>query len=162
MPHSRYIWFTFLVLLLVVGGCSQESGADGAQEPSAQTEDFVPYIIEDSNSILTYANGVQVYMVKEGPGRFPGQSMDIRIDYHGLLADGKVFDSSFDRGEPLKLRLGDNKIIPGLEYAIQKMRFGTKAIVVVPPEMAYKDREDVPNVPPNSTLTFHVDILGAF
>lgn len=158
---NRY-WLCVLAALLVFGSCSRNTADENGAKPNVQTEEFVPYNIGDSTQFKTYANGVQVYTVLEGPGQFPRQNMSIQFNYHGMLMDGKVFDSSFNRGEPLKIRLGEGEIIQGLEYALQKMRFGTKAVVVIPPELAYKDREDVPDIPPNSTLAFHVDILGAF
>lgn len=159
----RYTLYTMVLLgsLLFLWSCGGSSNADEVV-PAPGSGNFTPYTIVDSSDVISYENGVKVYMVNEGPGRFPHQSMSILMDYQGYLEDGSIFDSSFDRGEALRVTLGQGQIIPGLEYAVQKMRFGTKAIVVVPPAVAYQDRTDVPGIPPNATLSFHIDVLGAF
>ncbi len=152
-----------MLLLVILAGCksaSQDESLTGASE--APSEPFVPYAIEDSTQMVTFGNGVSLYKVKEGPGNFPKAGMNILINYHGMLENGEVFDSSFDRNDPLRFRLGDKSLINGLEFAVGKLRFGTQAVVVVPPEQGYEDREDIPGVPPNSTLVFHIEVLGTF
>lgn len=158
----KILWLFAVTAMVLLGACSSKNSETGSADANANPVEFVPYIIEDSSKLLSYANGVKVYTVLDGPGQFPRQSMSMQFHYQGMLQDGKVFDSSYKRGQPLKVRMGEGEIIQGLEYALQKMRFGTKAIVVVPPELAYGAREDVTDIPPNSTLTFHVEVLGAF
>lgn len=150
-----------LLFLLIMAGCkaAEEKISDANEAP---VEDFKPYTIEDSTRIIQFGNGVGLYKVQEGPGDFPKAGMNILINYHGMLEGGKVFDSSFERNEPLRFRMGDNSLISGLEFAVGKLRFGSRAVVIVPPEHGYQAREDVPEVPPNSTLVFHIEVLGTF
>jgi len=159
---TRYILPAFV--LLVLAGCSSrpaDEGATSSESPEAITP-FQPYEIQDSTRIVTFGNGVSIYKVQEGPGNFPKAGMNVLINYHGMLESGKVFDSSFERDEPLRFRMGDKSLINGLEWAVGKLRFGSQAVVIVPPEQGYEDREDIPEVPPNSTLVFHVEVLGTF
>jgi peptidylprolyl isomerase len=160
-----------LIGLLMLAVLTQRCASDQAQEnnnsANAPEEDgtpsFSPYLIADSSDIVTYSNGLKVYLVQDGPGEFARDGMNIRMNYHGMLESGIVFDSSFQRDEPFFFTLGQTPIIAGLYQAVQKLRLGSKAIVIVPPHLGYSNREDrPPNIPENSTLLFHIDLLGSF
>lgn len=158
----------FFPMTLVLGACSstneQEelSPSGNTNSGNVNSSDFELYEIGDSARIVFYEDGLQLYTVLEGPGEFPVDGMTILVHYHGLLGDGSVFDSSYDRDEPLKVRLGTGKLIPGFEYSVKQLRMGSKAIAFIPPELGYGGKEDVPNVPPNSDLIFHIEVLGTF
>lgn len=155
-------------MALFLGSCSstneqEEMGARGnIGSGNEHTSGFDLYEIKDSARIVNYEDGLQLYTVLEGPGEFPVDGMTVLVHYHGLLGDGNVFDSSYDRGEPLKVRLGAGKLIPGFEYSVKQLRMGSKAIAFVPPELGYGSKEGVPNVPPNSDLIFHLEVMGTF
>ena len=167
MSRTSTVLLIAIALASILASCgrSEKAGAsDGNAEASDAPSpiDFTPYSVEDSARIVNYEDGLQLYTVLEGPGDFPVDGNDILVHYHGLLSTGKVFDSSYDRGEPLKVRLGQGKLIKGFEKAMKQLRMGSKAIAFIPPELGYGSKEDVPNVPPNSSLIFHLEVLGTF
>lgn len=106
----------------------------------------------------TTASGLQYQMLKVGTGDSPIASDTVLVNYEGRLADGKVFDSSYQRNQPAAFRL--DQVIPGWTEGLQLMKKGGKARFVVPPQLAYGDRDMGGGViPANSTLTFEVELL---
>ncbi len=95
---------------------------------------------------------------REGSGRSPSATDVVKVHYHGTLTDGKVFDSSVQRGEPASFPL--NRVIPCWTQGVQQMKVGGKAKLTCPPGLAYGERGAPPTVPPNSTLTFEVELLA--
>ncbi|MFN8923235.1 MAG: FKBP-type peptidyl-prolyl cis-trans isomerase [Sphingobacteriia bacterium] len=119
-----------------------------------------PYAIADSSQIVTTASGLQYYVVSKGAGNIPKPGYSILAHYHGMLADGSVFDSSFDRGQPFNFTLGQGQVIKGWDEAFGLLPVGTRAILIIPAGLAYGD-QDRPNIPGGSTLYFHVQLLAA-
>ena len=76
-----------------------------------------------------------------------------------MFADGKVFDSSYERGRPSTLSL--KRVIPGWTEGLQMMKGGGKARLVIPPDLAYGELGSPPAIPPNATLTFDIELLSA-
>lgn len=93
----------------------------------------------------------------EGSPR-PGNSDTVNVHYHGTNVQGKVFDSSVQRGQPTEFPL--DGVVPGFSIAIgQLMTRGTKIKVIIPPELAYGDQAVSPLLPGDSTLTFEIELL---
>jgi peptidylprolyl isomerase/FKBP-type peptidyl-prolyl cis-trans isomerase FklB len=109
--------------------------------------------------IKTLPSGVQYQVLSSGPadGPHPGASDEVKVNYEGKLINGKVFDSSFARGEPADFGL--QGLIPAWTEALQQMRPGDTWMLYVPPEMGYGDRASGP-IPPNSVLIFKIQLLG--
>lgn len=120
---------------------------------------FKPYEIKDSSLIQTYPSGLKIYIVEKGNGAIPKVGQTVIAHYHGVLPDGRVFDSSFERNQPFQFVVGKGQVIKGWDEAFQKLPVGTKAILIIPPELGYGDQQVGP-IPPNSTLIFHVEVLG--
>ena len=93
-----------------------------------------------------------------GTGEAPKATDRVKVHYHGTLADGTVFDSSVDRGEPVTFPL--NGVIKCWTEGVQKMKVGGKAKIVCPSDLAYGDRGAPPKIKPGSTLVFDVQLLG--
>jgi len=85
----------------------------------------------------------------------PELSDTITADFHGTLIDGSIFWSSIELGEPLTIQL--SKLIPGCQRAISRMRAGDLWRVFIHPNLAYGE-EGRPTIPPNSTLTFEINL----
>lgn len=98
--------------------------------------------------------------IVEGTGPSPSTGQTIVVHYTGWLENGKKFDSSVDRNDPLVFQIGVGQVIQGWDEGVISMKVGGKRKLTIPPEMAYGDR-NVGNglIPPNSTLIFEVELL---
>ncbi len=101
--------------------------------------------------------GVLYRVIKEGKGEMPKDTSLVRVHYEGKTVDGKVFDSSYERKEPVQLRA--NQVIPGWTMALTHMPVGSTWEVVIPYDKAYGDRE-TPQIKPFSTLIFKIELVG--
>jgi peptidylprolyl isomerase len=84
----------------------------------------------------------------------------VEIHYRGWLESGVEFDSSLDRGQPIRFRLGDGRVPRGLEQGIDGMRLFGRRRIVVPPELGFGDQGSPPLVPAGATLVFEVELLA--
>ncbi|HTY22054.1 MAG TPA: FKBP-type peptidyl-prolyl cis-trans isomerase [Desulfomonilaceae bacterium] len=105
--------------------------------------------------------GVKIEIVKEGQGPMPKNGQTLVVHYIGTLPDGTKFDSSRDRGQPFPFVLGAGKVIRGWDEAFAAMKVGTRAIITIPPALAYGPRGAGKVIPPNATLIFDVELLEA-
>jgi len=110
-----------------------------------------------ANPIEKLPSGVVVEHLKEGTGPHPDASDVVRVNYRGTLANGTEFDSSAKHGGPATFPLG--QVIPCWTQGLQTMRVGGKAKLTCPAATAYGDRSVGP-IPPNSQLTFEVELVG--
>ena len=83
----------------------------------------------------------------------------LKVQYTGTLADGTKFDSSYDHGAPFEFDLGAGSVIRGWDIGMAGMRVGGKRKLVIPPQLGYGSRS-AGSIPPNSTLTFIVELLA--
>jgi len=109
------------------------------------------------DGVVTLDSGLQYKVIKQGTGASPKADSKVKVHYKGTLVDGKVFDSSYDRGEPAEFPV--NQVIPGWTEALQLMKVGDKWQLVIPPELAYGERGAPPRIPPNAVLVFDVELL---
>ena len=107
------------------------------------------------------AAGLQIEVTQEGTGTVAENGMQVQVHYTGTLQDGTVFDSSRNRGEPLAFVLGEGRVIKGWEQGIAGMRVGEKRILTIPPELGYGAQGAGGVIPPNATLVFDVELMGA-
>ncbi len=103
-------------------------------------------------------SGLQYKVLKSGKGKSPGPTDVVTTHYKGTFLDGKVFDSSYDRGEPAQFPV--NRVIPGWTEALQMMKVGDKWQLFIPSKLAYGPRGQGSDIPPNATLIFEVELLG--
>ena len=112
---------------------------------------------KSKEGIKTLPSGVQYKVIKEGNGPIPADTSMVSCNYEGRTIDGKVFDSSYKRNQPLKLRC--NQTIKGWTDAMVHMPVGSVWEVYIPQELAYGEREQG-DIKPFSVLIFKIELLG--
>ncbi len=86
---------------------------------------------------------------------------NISVNYVGVsYSNGKEFDNSFDRGQPFQLQLGAGMVIPGWDQGIEGMKVGGRRQLIIPAELGYGAQGSPPDIKPNETLIFNVDLLA--
>lgn len=109
--------------------------------------------------LQTLPSGVTVQTYRQGAGGKPPTLSDVvRVHYQGTLSNGKAFDSSYSRGHPAELPL--EALIPCWKEVLQQMTPGAAVRIVCPPATAYGSRGVAGKVPPDSTLTFVIELLA--
>ena len=103
-------------------------------------------------------SGVIVTTLKAGTGPSPKASDKVKVHYHGTFADGSVFDSSVQRGEPITIRLAGG-VIKCWTEGVPLMKVGGKSRLVCPSDLAYGDQGRPPRIRPGATLVFEVELL---
>ena len=107
--------------------------------------------------VKTTASGLQYKVVKEGTGAQPKEKDTVMANYRGTLIDGTEFDSSYKRGQPATFPVSG--VIKGWTEALQMMKVGSKYQLFIPAKLAYGERAIGPDIGPNSTLIFEVELL---
>ncbi len=136
----------------------QQAAQDALADNLAASEAF----LADNGTrdgVVTLDSGLQYEVLETGPagGASPAVTDSVLAHYHGTLADGSVFDSSVDRGEPATFGL--SQVIAGWTEALQLMKVGDKWRLFIPPGLAYGEASPTPAIPPNSALIFDVELL---
>jgi FKBP-type peptidyl-prolyl cis-trans isomerase len=106
------------------------------------------------------ASGLEYIEVEPGTGAQAESGKTVSVHYTGKFQDGKVFDSSVSRGEPIKFPLGAGRVIKGWDEGIALMKEGGKAQLVIPPHLAYGESGAGGVIPPNATLVFDVELVS--
>ena len=109
--------------------------------------------------IKTTASGLEYKVEKDGTGAQPKPTDVVTVNYRGTLMDGTEFDSSYKRGQPATFPV--NGVIKGWTEALQLMKVGSKYQLFVPANLAYGERSVSPEIGPNATLIFEVELLDA-
>jgi FKBP-type peptidyl-prolyl cis-trans isomerase FklB len=102
-------------------------------------------------------SGLQYKVITAGTGASPVATDMVKVHYHGTLINGKMFDSSVERGEPAEFSV--DRVIPGWTEALQLMKVGDKWQLYIPAALAYGERGAGGVIPPNSVLVFDVELL---
>ena len=106
----------------------------------------------------TLPSGVVVTHLKQGQGAMPTADNTVRVNYRGTLPNGSEFDSSYKRHEPISFPL--RGVIPCWTQGVQKMKVGGKATLTCPAATSYGARGVPGVIPPNTVLTFEVELLA--
>ena len=106
------------------------------------------------------ASGLGYVDLVEGTGAQPKTGDSVRVHYTGWLENGKKFDSSHDRREPLVFAVGRGQVIKGWDEGVGSMKVGGKRKLVIPANLGYGSQGAGGVIPPNATLIFEVELLG--
>jgi len=117
-----------------------------------------PQAILDELQKTGTVSGLHIYDFTVGTGEEVQNGNLIAVHYTGVLPDGTVFDSSYDRGEPIVFQLGAGQVIQGWEQGLQGMRVGGRRLIAIPPDLAY-GANSVGSIPANATLIFDVELV---
>ncbi len=132
------------------------AGLLAASSLAAQNE--TPAIPEDKDPVTTDSGLTYSVLAEGGEGRTPVRGDMVKVHYTGWLTDGKVFDSSRQRGEPAEFPVG--WVIEGWNEALAMMTPGSRLKLTIPPDLGYGERGAPGTIPPNATLIFDVELLS--
>jgi FKBP-type peptidyl-prolyl cis-trans isomerase FkpA len=109
---------------------------------------------------LKHSHLMKIDKITSGTGPLPKTGQTVTVHYTGWLENGTKFDSSVDRDEPFAFVLGTSQVIAGWDEGVATMCVGDKVRLTIPPEKAYGAQGYPGAIPPNSTLTFEVELLS--
>lgn len=129
-----------------------------AELPKKNMEAGAAFLAKNKTAagVVTTASGLQYQVLRQGSGAKPAATDIVKVSYKGTLLDGKVFDSSYERNEPVEFPL--NQVIPGWSEGVGLMAVGSKYKFWIPSELAY-GAEGPQGIGPNATLVFEVELL---
>jgi len=113
---------------------------------------------KSQGGVVTLPSGLEYKILTQGTGPMPAATDTVVCNYRGTLINGTEFDSSYKRGQPATFPVGG--VIKGWTEALQLMPVGSKWQLFVPAELAYGERGPSPEIGPNSTLVFEVELLS--
>ena len=128
-----------------------------AQETAIAEE---AYLAESASKegVVSLPSGLQYKVITPGDGPSPLTTDKVKVHYKGSLADGTIFDSSYDRGQPTSFTVSG--VIKGWTEALLLMQVGSKWELTIPSKLGYGARGSGDRIPPNSTLLFEVELLA--
>ena len=134
--------------------------AENAKLAGPIKEEGEAFLLANSKNpgVTTLPSGLQYEVIKMGTGPKPTASSTVKTHYHGTLINGKVFDSSVERNEPISFPL--NGVIKGWTEGLQLMPVGSKFRFFIPYSLAYGERGAGADIKPFSALIFEVELLG--
>ena len=134
----------------------KEAAAEAGKVAKAVGEDFLAENAK-KDGVTVLPSGLQYEVIKEGNGKKPGATPQVKCHYEGTLVDGTKFDSSYDRGEPATFGL--NQVIPGWTEGVQLMGEGAKYRFFIPYNLGYGERGAGASIPPFAALVFIVELI---
>lgn len=134
----------------------EQEAAEIARANLEEGEEFLAENAEREDVEVT-DSGLQYEVLESGDGATPGPEDTVEVNYEGMLLDGTIFDSSFERGESVSFQV--NQVIEGWQEGLQMMSVGDSWMLYIPADLAYGENGQGP-IGPNEMLTFRVELLG--
>ena len=134
--------------------------AENAEKAKEAGKEGIAFLEENAKKedVSVTESGLQYEVIEAGEGDKPTAENEVTVDYEGTTIDGKVFDSSYARGEKISFGLG--QVIKGWTEALQLMSVGSKWKLIVPSELAYGEAGAGQMIAPNSDLVFVVELIS--
>ncbi|WP_213879851.1 FKBP-type peptidyl-prolyl cis-trans isomerase [Pseudomonas sp. dw_358] len=136
---------------------SEERMAKASADAEAAGKKFLAENAK-KDGVVTTASGLQYQIIKKADGPQPKPTDVVTVHYEGKLIDGKVFDSSIERGSPIDLPVSG--VIPGWVEGLQLMHVGEKVKLFIPANLAYGAQSPSPTIPANSVLVFDLELIA--
>ena len=140
-------WIVFFVFVGLLGG-------------GTLIVDAAPKMAMPDEGVQKTKTGLQYEDRVIGKGESPKMGQEVSVHYTGWLTDGKKFDSSKDRGQPIVFKIGVGQVIPGWDEGVSTMKVGGKRKLTIPPDLGYGAHGRNGVIPPNATLIFEVELLS--
>lgn len=121
-------------------------------------ETIVKYNSKQLQNVVTTASGLKYVILEKGDGPVTKAGEQVSVHYIGMTSEAVEFDQSYKRGQPISFPVGQGAVIKGWDEACTTLAKGTKAIVIISPELGYGAAGSPPAIPGNSTLMFYMDI----
>lgn len=118
-----------------------------------------PYDVSGKDTITTESGLKYIMVTQHADGKQAKKGSNVSVHYTGYLEDGKIFDSSLERGEPIAFPLGAGRVIPGWDEGIALLKTGEKARLIIPYQLAYGEQGYPGAIPPKATLIFDVELV---
>ncbi len=155
------------LLVLLVAIPSQGVSDKATSEESRQLQPNEPKPasgISDSTEAsrldtIETASGLRYVELRKGKGRLASAGAQVFVQYTGRFHDGRIFDSSHNKGRPFHFKLGSGQVIKGWDEGIPGMQVGGKRLLIIPPQLAYGDKGFGKIIPPGTTLYFEVELV---
>lgn len=138
---------------------SAQQNTGSADSGSVSTSADTGFVMPDISRFTRLQSGLLYYDVTVGTGIAAVNLREVQVHYTGMLQDGTIFDTSRQRGVPIKFTLGEGKVIRGWEQGLRGMRVGGRRLLVIPPELAYGSAGSGP-IPANATLIFDLQLVS--
>jgi len=156
---------TILLIALSLGtitGLPAQAQTRNRRVPRHRSRKTKPITPVGANAItMTKTPSGLIYLItRRSTGQLPRTGETVIVNYTGLLGSGVKFDSSLDRGQPFKFKLGAGRVIKGWDEGIAKLRVGEQATLIIPPQLGYGARGAGGVIPPDATLIFIVELMG--
>lgn len=137
----------------------EKQQADRAAEAEKNVAEGKAYLTKNGKNpeVTTLDNGIQYKVLKQGAGESPSEADTIFAHYEGKFINGEVFDSSFQRGTPLKFEMSN--VIQGWGEVLKLMKPGDKWEVAIPANLAYGAKGAGDRIGPNKTLIFIIELI---
>jgi len=148
-----------LAVVLALAACApkKDTGPQAPQVASEQSKTFMAKTSKEAG-VIVLPSGLAYKVVRSGPatGLKPQANDEVKVHYEGKTEDGKVFDSSYERGQPAAMPL--KGLIPGWQEALPLMRPGDEWILYVPSNLGYGENGQGP-IPPGAPLIFRIELI---
>lgn len=157
---NKAILLSNLMFLLILVSCQpgvEQYQIENPMTSADQENNFiVSYAIDNQLDLSKTESGIFYSITEAGEGEHPTKDNQITAHYHGTLLDGTVFDSSKQKGEPIKFKLSG--VISGWQESIPMLKRGGMGTFIIPSALAYGDRA-IGSIPPNSILRFDIELV---
>jgi len=162
MPQGSDLVYIFKILNIQSQKEFEEAQVKtGKERKMTENEEIKAYLEKAGlwESATDLGDGLYYVKRQEGKGAKVAKGQTVQVHYTGMLMNGKVFDRSYDRGEPIEFRLGVGRVIKGWDNGIAGMERGEVGLLVIPSHLAYGERGAGNDIPPNSILVFEVELV---